>query len=624
MTLAILLIAHVANGDTLADRVRSEFLFSWQAYEKYAWGHDELRPISKTPRDWYGQSLLMTPIDSLDTLILMGFNDEADKARKLIDEKLSFDRDISVQNFEITIRLLGGLLSSYELTHDQKLLQLADDLGTRLLPVFNSPTGMPYRFVNLRTGKTSGSKSNPAEIGTLILEFGALSKLTHKPVYFDKAKNALVQLYNRRSKIGLVGEEIDVDSGQWISRTSHVGGGIDSYYEYLLKCARLFGDRDCQSMWRTSIDAVNKYVADGAWYGEVNMDSGKITKPEFGALHAFLPAVLALAGDMPRAQRLEASCFKMWTLAGIEPEAINYRTMKVTAAAYPLRPEIIESAYYLHHYTHDPQYIAMGRTFFDALVKNCRTDAGYTTLKSVETMEKGDLMPSYFLAETLKYFYLLFSNDNSVDRVIFNTEAHPLQKVEVVVDRNVGEAETPQFKFKSVPSPVRDDAAAKATVTLIAGALDGNSAALAALTDGELPSNDDQPAKNVFFGFSSWGGRVRMDFGAKIDIAQINSYSWHPDSRAPQVYKVFAADGSEPNFNPEPSTKLDPATRGWKLIAFVDTRDPEDEGGQYGVSIRDFSGTLGAFRYLLFDFFEAENDDPWGNTFYSEIDVIQR
>lgn len=413
----------------MAERVRAEFLFSWRAYEQYAWGHDELRPISKTPKDWYGESLLMTPVDSLDTLLLMGFKDEADKARTLIVEKLSFDKDISVQNFEITIRLLGGLLSAYEMTGDEHLLHLADDLGTRLLPVFNSPTGMPYRFVNLRTGKTSGPKSNPAEIGTLILEFGTLSKLTNKPVYFEKAKNALVQLYNRRSKIGLVGEEINVDTGQWVSKASHVGGGIDSYYEYLLKCARLLGDRDCESMWQTSVHAMNKYVADGAWYGEVDMDTGKLRKPEFGGLHAFLPAVLALGGDIGRARKLEASCFRMWNLKGIEPETINYRKMQVTEPAYPLRPEIIESAYYLHHYTHNPHYLEMGRTFFDDLVKYCRTDAGYTTLKSVVTKEKGDLMPSYFLAETLKYLYLLFAPDSALDlnAVIFNTEAHPFK-----------------------------------------------------------------------------------------------------------------------------------------------------------------------------------------------------
>src|SRR5438067_11860194 len=122
-------LSAVASGDDIASRVRAEFLFSWQAYEKYAWGHDELRPVSKTPRDWYGESLLMTPVDSLDSLIMLGLKDEADKAHALIVERLSFDKDINVQNFEVTIRLLGGLLSAYEMTGDQRLLKLADDLG---------------------------------------------------------------------------------------------------------------------------------------------------------------------------------------------------------------------------------------------------------------------------------------------------------------------------------------------------------------------------------------------------------------------------------------------------------------------------------------------------------------
>ncbi len=418
----------------LAARVREELLFAWRAYEEYAWGHDELKPVSKTPRDWYGESLLMTPVDSLDTLILMGFKDEAEKAKALILEKLSFDKDIFVKNFEVTIRLLGGLLSSYQMTGDERLLELAEGLGTRLLPVFDSPTGMPYMYVNLKTGKTKGSRSNPAEIGTLILEFGTLGRLTDKPVFFDKAKKALVELYKRRSKLGLVGEEIDVETGEWISRDSHVGGGIDSYYEYLLKCSRLFGDKECESMWRESLRALNKHLADdaptGLWYGQADMTTGKRTATEFGALHAFLPAVLALGGDLRHAKRLEDSCFKMWNLHGIEPEVLDYRTMKVTSPGYPLRPEIMESAYYLFHDTSDPRYLEMGRTFFEALVAHCRTDAGYTVLKSVVTKEKGDLMPSYFLAETMKYLYLLFAEDATFDfdRVVFNTEAHPLRR----------------------------------------------------------------------------------------------------------------------------------------------------------------------------------------------------
>jgi len=427
-------VAPAFDRAEMAARVRAEFLHSWRAYQQYAWGHDELRPVSKTPRDWHGsESLLMTPVDALDTLLLMGFHDEAEKAKRLILEQLDFDKDISVKNFEITIRILGGLLSAYQMTGDERLLRLAEDLGTRLLPAFNSPTGMPYMFVNLRSGEVRGARTNPAEIGTLLLEFGTLARLTNKPVFYEKAKNALVQLYNRRSKIGLVGEEIDVETGEWVSASSHVGGGIDSYYEYLLKCARLFGDEDCAGMWRDSHRALNEYLADrapsGLWYGQVDMVTGHRTASEFGALHAFLPSVLALSGDLRRARDLQDSCFRMWGLHGVEPEVLDYRAMKVVHPGYPLRPEIIESAYYLYRFTRDPRYLEMGRIFFEDLITHTRTDAGYTNLKSVVTKEKADLMPSYFLAETLKYLYLLFAPEETLafEEVVFNTEAHPLR-----------------------------------------------------------------------------------------------------------------------------------------------------------------------------------------------------
>jgi mannosidase alpha-like ER degradation enhancer 2 len=187
-------------------------------------------------------------------------------------------------------------------------------------------------------------------------------------------------------------------------------------------------------MWRESLRALNRHLADdtpdGLWYGQVDMDSGKRTATEFGALHAFLPAVLVLGGDLTRARRLEDSCFRMWTSNGIEPEVIDYRTMKVLSPGYQLRPEIIESAWYLYRSTKDPRYLAMGRRFFEDLVARCRTEDGYTILKNVATGEKGDLMPSYFLAETLKYLYLLFSPEATLalNGAVFNTEAHPLRR----------------------------------------------------------------------------------------------------------------------------------------------------------------------------------------------------
>lgn len=418
----------------MALQVRSEFLYSWNAYKKYAWGHDELKPLSEGYRDWHSAPLLMTPVDALDTMILMGLTEEADKTREYIENNLSFDQDIEVKNFEITIRLLGGLLSSYQLTGDKRLLELADNLGNRLLPVFNSPTGMPYMYVNLKTGKTRGEESNPAEIGTLLLEFGTLSKLTGKPIYYDKAKRALTELYSRRSAIGLVGSTINVETGKWIDATSHISGGIDSYYEYLLKSWLLFDDKDCKKMWEASIKAVNKYLADstksGLWYGQADMNTGKKISTQYGALDAFFPAVLARSGDLDRARRLQDSSYKMWTTFGIEPEVIDYTTMKIVSPGYQLRPEIIESAYYLNFLTKDERYQEMGSTFILSLVRYCKTDAGYAALSSVETKSKRDSMESYFLAETLKYLYLLFAPRDTLDlnKVVFNTEGHPLRK----------------------------------------------------------------------------------------------------------------------------------------------------------------------------------------------------
>ncbi|HXM46829.1 MAG TPA: glycoside hydrolase family 47 protein [Pyrinomonadaceae bacterium] len=438
------------NKPQLANQVRAEFLHTWNGYKKYAWGHDDLKPLSKSYHDWYAEPLLMTPVDALDTMILMGLKKEADSTRAYIATNLSFDKNIEVQNFEITIRLLGGLLSSYQLTGDRRLLHLAEDLGNRLLPVFNSPTGLPYRYINLKTGKVRGKVTNPAEAGTLLIEFGTLSKLTHKQVFYDKAKRALVEIYIRRSQIGLVGTWINVETGHWTDNDSHISGAIDSYYEYLLKCAILFDDQDCRQMWLKSIAAINKYLSQNVvtglmyasgnapaqvrepelWYGHADMNTGERTATVYGALDAFFPAVLALSHDLGRAERLQTSSFKMWSLYGIEPEELNYQSMQIVSPAYHLRPEIVESAYYLYHFTGKGIYLRMGDTMFRDFVQYCRTEEGYAALKSVVTKEHVDSMQSFLFAETFKYFYLLFAPPRALDfeRVVFNTEGHPIRR----------------------------------------------------------------------------------------------------------------------------------------------------------------------------------------------------
>ncbi len=414
-----------------AATIREAFVHAWDGYVRYAWGHDELLPLSRGHRDWHPASLLMTPLDAYDTMLLMGLKSQAAHVKRLILDSLNFDRDFPVQAFEITIRELGGLLSAYQMDGDPRFLALASDLGNRLLPAFGSPTGMPYRFVNLHSGAVTGPVSNPAEIGTQMLELGTLSKLTGDQRYYDAAKRAVVTLFGRRSAIGLVGSAINVETGAWTDRDSHVSGGIDSYHEYLLKSWLLFRDPDFKAMWDSSIAAVNRYLPDersGFWYGHADMETGERTRPIFGALDAFFPAVLAKSGEVLRAGRLMGSVYRMWTTFGIEPEELDYFTMQPVSSGYVLRPEALESVYYLYRITGDARWRDMGRVMVDSLLHYTRSETGFTALRSVVTKERRDQMQSFFLAETLKYAFLLFAPPATLDfnAVVFNTEAHPL------------------------------------------------------------------------------------------------------------------------------------------------------------------------------------------------------
>jgi hypothetical protein len=193
-------------------------------------------------------------------------------------------------------------------------------------------------------------------------------------------------------------------------------------------------------------------------------------------------------------------------------------------------------------------------------------------------------------------------------------------EVKVLIDHN--SEGNPEFEFKNVPRPVKNDAAAKAMFTIVDGEADPNGSNFKALNDGRLPGEEDDPGANFFFSAGSEGGRIEVDLHSVIDVKQVNSYSWHPSTRAPQVYNLYAADGTAAGFNAAPKRGTNPEKCGWKLLAKVDTREKSgDSGGQYGVSISDDSGSLGKYQYFLFDVFKTEDTDAFGHTFYSEIDV---
>ncbi|MDB6129555.1 MAG: basic secretory protein [Verrucomicrobiales bacterium] len=181
------------------------------------------------------------------------------------------------------------------------------------------------------------------------------------------------------------------------------------------------------------------------------------------------------------------------------------------------------------------------------------------------------------------------------------------------------------FKFKDVPAPSRGDSGGKARLTILDGQRDPNGGGIEKLQDGRVPTQADEPDSNFFFQAGQDGGLLLMDLGKEIEISQVNSYSWHPAARGPQVYRLFGSDGQSSGFKSDLKKGMDPLTNGWKEIAAVDTRPKTDsQGGQYGVKISDPSGLIGKYRYLLFAVSRTESSDGFGNTFYSEIDVIDK
>jgi len=418
----------------LAEQVKAETLRSWKAYKQYAWGSDVLLPLSKKAENWYDEPLYISPIDAYSTLKVMGLDEEAAEIERYLLDSVSFDKDIFVKVFEVNIRVLGGLLAMYQFTENERVLEKAVDFANRILPAFDSPTGIPYYWVNLKTGAVKGNEVNVAEAGTYLLEMGALSRFTGDSIYYQKAKNADKALFSRRSKIGLVGQDINVETGEWTNTSSHICAGIDSYYEYLYKAWVLFGDPELKEMWDQSIGPLHTYLPETkdslVWYGRVDMHTGKRVSSVVTLYDAFFPALLALSGDLERAETVQATWDWLWNKYGLEPMAYDYATQKPTYPVYDLNPEIIESAYYLYHFTKNPKYREMGRRYFEDILQHCRTDIAFTAVENVQTMEQRDYMATYFFAETMKYFYLLFLENDEFrfEDYVFTTEAHPLRR----------------------------------------------------------------------------------------------------------------------------------------------------------------------------------------------------
>ncbi|PON78078.1 Glycoside hydrolase [Trema orientale] len=432
----------------LRDEVREMFYHAFDGYMENAFPRDELRPLSCGGEDTLG-GYALTLIDSLDTLALLGDRDRFTASVEWIGKNLRFDINKTVSVFETTIRVLGGLLSAHLLasdyatgmkipTYDNQLLNLAEDLARRLLPVFDTPTGIPFGSVNLLYGvdERESKITSTAGGGTLTLEFGVLSRLTNDPIFEQVTKNAVRGLWARRSKLNLVGAHINVFTGEWTQKDAGIGTSIDSFYEYLLKAYLLFGDEEYLFIFQEAYAAAMQYLYNDPWYVEVNMDSGALVWPLFNSLQAFWPGLQVLAGDIGPAIRTHNAFFSVWKRYGFTPEGFNLASLSVQYGqkSYPLRPELMESTYWLYKATRDPRYLDAGRDMVTSLQYGARCSCGYCHISDVEFHKQEDHMESFFLAETVKYLWLLFDlavgPDNLVEngpyKYIFSTEGHIL------------------------------------------------------------------------------------------------------------------------------------------------------------------------------------------------------
>ncbi|XP_058810862.1 ER degradation-enhancing alpha-mannosidase-like protein 2 [Phymastichus coffea] len=446
----------------LREETRAMFDHAYSSYLKYAYPYDELRSLSCDGFDTWG-SFSLTLIDALDTLAVMGNFTEFRRVAEIIASRSDFEANINVSVFETNIRVVGGLLSAHLLSKkagmqlepgwpcNGPLLRLAEDMAKRLIVAFDTPTGMPYGTVNLKYGVPPGETTITctAGIGTFILEFGTLSRLTGDPLYEEVAMNAVKALHYYKSNIGLVGNHVDILNGHWTAQDSGIGAGVDSYFEYLAKGTLLFQDPSLAAIFHEHRAAIEKYIRREDWHLWVSMTKGQVTLPVFQSLDAYWPGVLSLFGEVGDAMKSLHNYHKVWKQFGFTPEFYNIPQAEAgtNREGYPLRPELIESVMYLYRATGDPFLIQVGVDVLRSLQHSAKTTCGYATINDVRDHRKADRMESFFLAETTKYLYLLFDPDNFIHNAgehgdviqtpwghcivdaggyIFNTEAHPI------------------------------------------------------------------------------------------------------------------------------------------------------------------------------------------------------
>ncbi|KAH9416604.1 Endoplasmic reticulum mannosyl-oligosaccharide 1,2-alpha-mannosidase [Dermatophagoides pteronyssinus] len=452
---------------------------SWNGYRKYAWGKDMLKPITQKGSNWFGIGL--TILDSLDTLLIAGLNDEFKQGLEWVKNDLTFDVNENVNCFETTIRALAGLMSAYHISKEKILLEKAIDLGDRLIHCFDSQSKtVPFSDVNLKKKMAKAPSYMPesslSEVSSVQLEFRDLSYETNDKSYEEKSFATSKHIHDliQQRKNYLLPMYINPYTGNLMTSTITMGARADSYYEYLYKQYLQTKIEFLLDDYIRSIDAIENRLTSRTksklkllYIGEILNTDQQSIHPKMDHLVCFLSGTLALGyyhehlqpfyrlqivnetfiNHLKLAEDLARTCHYMYNLTetGLSPEigyfGQDYQDgdfyIKPRDTHNLLRPEFVESLFFLYHITGKQIYRDWGLQVFNAFQKYTRINTGgYTTINDVrhpKNVKPKDKMESFWLAETLKYLYLLFMDDHKIIRkllnnYVFNTEGHLLPR----------------------------------------------------------------------------------------------------------------------------------------------------------------------------------------------------
>jgi mannosyl-oligosaccharide alpha-1,2-mannosidase len=407
----------------------------------------------------------------------MGLNQIVDESRLYVRERLKFNHRSHSNVFEVTIRVLGSLLSMHHLTGDELYLSRAQELADKMLPAFNTPNGVPLASLDFSTGAAVAAPdlgSSTSEATTLQLEWRYLAVLTGETKYWRAAERVMDSIAKSTPASGrvdgLVPIYISTTGDQdhlFVGTNYRLGSRGDSYYEYLAKQWLQTGRAEdrYRQMFEQAMDGMLKRLRPSGWefIGELQHGIDGGLTPKMDHLVCFLPGTLALfvshgkrlsaqeISKLPEkhreylrfAQSLLETCYQTYrvTATGLAPEIV-YFNMNDNGGSEDiiihnmdghniLRPETVESLFYLYRITGNQTYRQWGWEMFQNFEKHCKVpDGGYSSLRDVRQSppEMSDKMESFWVGETLKYFYLLFDDDAKLplDKYLINTEAHPL------------------------------------------------------------------------------------------------------------------------------------------------------------------------------------------------------